>query len=68
MNTAQRPEPRVGPGSGGDVIADQPDLLPSKRSDVRQVVENHDALTTQLLRGAVEIDCIPMHDRCRDQT
>lgn len=68
MNVARRPEPRVGPDSGGDGIADQPDGLPSKRSDVRQVVENHDVLTTQLMRDVVEIDCIPVHDRCGDQT
>lgn len=35
MNSAQRPKPHVGPGSGEDVIADQPDVLPSERSDVR---------------------------------
>ena len=33
----------------------------------QKVVWNHDALPAELLNGAVEIDRVPVHDRCGDQ-
>jgi hypothetical protein len=62
-NVAQRPEPRAGAGVGPDVIAAESDVLPAERSDMRQ-----ETLSAHLLHGAVEVDGVPVHDRCGDQT
>ena len=55
-------------GLGPEVVAGQADVVPAERRDVSQeIVGNGGARASQMVRGAPEIDGVPVDDRRGDE-